>query len=120
MWPGVVRYSQVWHAVVTWMGVIAKTEREQVRDRENTPRARKHAVMGRDRRGGSNEWEAARALRLAGGGQLALPFGSCEQIPQTSIFPSVKWAWGVLGKSCKMSGESCTCQAREKDQRDSG
>ena len=38
------------------MGAIAKTEREQVRDRENTPRTRKHAEMGRDRRGGSDEW----------------------------------------------------------------
>lgn len=74
MWLGVVRYSQVWHAVVAWMGVIAKTEREQVRDRENTPRTRKHAEMGRDRPGGSDEWEAVRALRLAGGREFSSAF----------------------------------------------
>ena len=56
------------------MGVIAKTEREQVRDRENTPRTRKHAEMGRDRPGGSDEWEAVRALRLAGGREFSSAF----------------------------------------------
>lgn len=83
----------MWHTVVAWMGVTAKTDREQDRNRENTTGTMKHVDTGTDREGGSDELEVAQALRLAGGGQT-LPFGSCEQISQTSIFPSVKWGWG--------------------------
>ena len=95
MWPGIVRYSQVWHTVVAWTGVTAKTEREQDRNRENTTRTMKHVDMGTDREGGSDELEVAQALRLAGRAQIQLCLLVAASKSQTSIFPSVKWGWGA-------------------------
>ena len=46
------------------MGVTAKTDREQDRNRENTTGTMKHVDTGTDREGGSDELEVAQALRL--------------------------------------------------------
>ena len=39
----------MWHTVVAWMGVTAKTEREQDRNRENTTGTMKHVDTGTER-----------------------------------------------------------------------